>query len=988
MVDIFLRRRMMLQSAGGGGGEAGSDIYIYTPMDKMFFQRTIKDNIYIDGQVATMKNAFEEATIAGTEQYPLNIYFNNSLADYPRYANRLFYKTKGQYFNVYLSNNLLFDSGSFLFNENIQNINISFSDDMLLDSSSRYDALLKDLTYFNSELNFKNNTLFGENISCIINNCRNFNSNIIIGDNTKGDTTLLRGVSEDYNATIKIGNNCCFNNIIYGDHHSFNADIYIGDDTTFLGSSLFYGNFPSFNGNVVFGNNMSLNGRKLNLPKQYNGDMYFGNNTYFDYPIFYDMPIYNRVTLLEEKSVINNFLLHNCKMFNSDIIIRPGVTSIDGLVSMLNNFNKSITIPAGCEIKRLVSDCPNFNSIVIIEEGTTKLSHVISGCPEFNKTITLPSTTLDCSEFITSTSYNKLIVLPNNVVDCSNMFQGCSSFNTAPVISEGIENVNYLFYETNNFNQPVIFPSTIKNADCCFMKCYNYNYPIRLYNVLSCNSLLNGSQKFNSPIYFNYVPERSAAWMLGGMTYSALINYDCSIDFNCDFIVDSPGCFNGCHNFNSEINATLKGNCDYFFAECRNFSRPMDFKYVTSAVGMLKGCVNYGKDFPEDQEYKLDFSNCHNLSYCFESTTCLGDKKFNFIMNKTFRDVDISYFMNSATTSGEKSINFYGVENGYRCLTNASFDTVVIDCGQANKPDFTYGFDHAIGNVLKINCGFPYSSDYKKVCFKSAFDNCRIDEIYINIGPQITGGDFSWSFNYCLDLEVGNIHFTGAKLNSKNISGFEMFNRCDSFTDIKPLLREVFSDYDNIYVSSRMFGSTNITSYGSGSEILNLFAVGNQGFIGCDKFSVPQIIINHYDSEIIHADDGTIKLQGGPSQQPFYSCKNLNNFKILDYNFSTLDRNFIGDFVGYDTVETHGIPGGDDIPVDNSHILDIYISKSSPLYAAVQEDPERALNGAFIIRYGKLNYYELTQDYIDYHIDPYDNPHGYKNYGYTIHFFD
>lgn len=992
--DGLLRRRLLFQYCPIAPDE---DIYVYlSDMNNMFNSKSIKSNIYIDGQVQNMQDAFYNSNIQGSETYPLSIYFNESSLSAPRVANGIFQNATGQYFNIYFSNNMNFTEESFLFNNEVSNIGeINFGENAYFTNYAQVNLhTFNGLKYFNAKLNFSNNTNYLKS-SNIIHNCPNFNSDIFIGDNSNIYNIIYGSISEYYDKTITIGNNVTIRgSVLIPNSYHINPNIIIGDDCNI--NNLFYAPesaYQYFNGKISFGNNIYLNNCHVwNIRKYYNGKFSFGDNTFFcvgnrEGSFLRDFENFNQNIVIEANSYIDEYFLENCENFNSYITLRPGVKFVNGLLNHCSNFNQRISIPAGCEVNKLIRSCQNFNSPILFYEGIEKLSNIVVSCPNFNQPIYLPTGIKNCSNFIQSSTYNQFITLYPTIEDCYGMFNGCTNFNTAPLIMEGIQNVNGLFSNLSNFNKKVDFPSTIKNVANCFQGSENFNQPVKLYKATDCNYLFGNLMNFNSPIYFDYVPERTAAWMLGATSsYSKLYeDYCCELDFNCDYLVNSHHCFYQLTNFNSNINTKLKGDCSFMFKDCRKFSQILDFSCVTNAVRMMEGCSSYGKGFPEYdeqgyfKEYKFDFSNCNIFSFAFHFMSFLGNAHCNFIMNKEFRDVDIDYMTNGLNIY-RNYLNIYGANNCYKAFYECHFKNLIVDCGRSNAPIFDFAFDHAAGDRLYINCGFPYDASYNKINLSSAFPGSSINHIYINIGDSITRTDFNHAFSSCYSLSEQNLHFTGAKINSKNGNYFMMFNDCRNLYDLKTLLDEIFSDNSNIYASDSMFRNSYIQKYGY--QPLELYGVGNEVFSSCNKFNCSQIIINHYCNMI--TGDNSL------SKDVFNDCSFLNNFKILNCDFEKLSANFIGSRVGYNTVEQMSISGYSDYPINNSHILDIYIKRGSNLHSHMITDPIATLNNAFIVYGGgKVNYYELTNDYIDYHIDPLpESINAAKNHGYTFHFYD
>lgn len=185
-------------------------------------------------------------------------------------------------------------------------------------------------------------------------------------------------------------------------------------------------------------------------------------------------------------------------------------------------------------------DCTVFNQNVQIPDGVTTLDGTFTGCYAFNQNIRIPNsvTTLK-GPFAACLVFNQNIQIPNSVTDMTQAFGGvgfdpdfdqvsCPNFNQNILIPNSVIKLGSCFYDCRNLNQNILIPNSATVINSIFQFCNNLNQPdmyIYSQNITGMRHAFNGCHINNIHIPTS-VPKSTSNFM-----YNCLVNGNTGITF-------------------------------------------------------------------------------------------------------------------------------------------------------------------------------------------------------------------------------------------------------------------------------------------------------------------------------------------------------------------------------------------------------------------------------------------------------------------------
>ena len=244
------------------------------------------------------------------------------------------------------------------------------------------------------------------------------------------------------------------------------------------------------------------------------------NNAFTDCTVFnQNIQIPDGVT-----SMVSTF--SGCKNFNQNILIPNSVTSIDNTFSRCRMLNQNIQIPNSVtRIYCTFANCNNLNQNIQIPDSVTNMTGAFGGCDNLNQNIQIPDSVTDMTDaFRACFNLNQNILIPNSVTEIDMTFTQCGSFNQNILIPNSVTTMARAFYYCDNLNQPnmYIFSQNIAGMAGIvdtFKGCHinNIHIPTSVPKSTSnsmYNCLVNGATGITFPAsnIFNDLPVDIEQW--------------------------------------------------------------------------------------------------------------------------------------------------------------------------------------------------------------------------------------------------------------------------------------------------------------------------------------------------------------------------------------------------------------------------------------------------------------------------------------------
>ena len=171
---------------------------------------------------------------------------------------------------------------------------------------------------------------------------------------------------------------------------------------------------------------------------------------------------------------------------------------------------------------RTFASCAVFNQNVQIPYGVTTMTQTFQACLNFDQNIQIPnSVTTMNSTFAGDRNFNQNILIPNSVTKLYRCFESCSKLNKNILIPNSVTNMSNCFAMDSGLNQSdmYIYSQNVENMNAAFWGCHinNIHIPTSVPKSTSnfmYNCLVNGDTLITFPAsnIFNDLPVDIKQW--------------------------------------------------------------------------------------------------------------------------------------------------------------------------------------------------------------------------------------------------------------------------------------------------------------------------------------------------------------------------------------------------------------------------------------------------------------------------------------------
>ena len=171
---------------------------------------------------------------------------------------------------------------------------------------------------------------------------------------------------------------------------------------------------------------------------------------------------------------------------------------------------------------RTFAGCSVFNQNVQIPYGVTTMTQTFQACLNFNQNIKIPnSVTTMTQTFAGDRNFNQNILIPNSVTKLQKCFDSCSKLNQNILIPNSVTNMANCFAMDSGLNQSdmYIYSQNVENMNVAFWGCHinNIHIPTSVPKSTSnymYNCLVNGDTLITFPAanIFNDLPVDIKQW--------------------------------------------------------------------------------------------------------------------------------------------------------------------------------------------------------------------------------------------------------------------------------------------------------------------------------------------------------------------------------------------------------------------------------------------------------------------------------------------